>query len=283
LADTATVDPETFAAALRGDAVTQAPEVPPPPEREAGARGRAPKDPEAPYGRNADGSPKRHPGGRPRARDKEAAKDAAPRSDAGAGAPADDDKTAKRAENLEGSLAIAGSILGIAAIGTGNEVLSLDAGAIALHATDTATSVAKMAEVTPFIGTVLDLLAFINPIAGAATAALPMILQILCNHRMPADAEVPPQLAAMGVLPPSLLKMKVRGRDNGPGRSSDGGSPRCSLTILRTGSPITRPRAIRPIATGRSARAPSTWPRSSMCWHPTAARSRWPSPTSRTP
>ena len=67
-----------------------------------------------------------------------------------------------------------------------------------------------MAEVTPFVGTVLDLLEFINPVAGAATAALPLILQVWCNHKMPPGAEVPPQLAAMGVLPPDLLKMKVR-------------------------------------------------------------------------
>jgi hypothetical protein len=200
------VDKETLAAALRGDAVTGAPEIPAPPARDPKAK--PGRDPEAPYGRGADGTPKKHPGGRPRR--SQTAADAAPRGDTGSGAAADGDKTAKRAENLEGTLTITGAILGVAAIGTGNEVLSLDAGAIALHAEETAKSVAKMSEVTPFVGTVLDVLAYINPIAGAATAALPLILQILANHRMAEDQELPPQLAAMGVLPPKLLKMKVR-------------------------------------------------------------------------
>jgi hypothetical protein len=188
MAETAVIDKETLAAALRGDSATSAPEIEAPPARE----------PEA---------PKKHAGGRPRKA--QAAADTAPRGDAGSRAPADGDKTAKRAENLEGSLTITGSILGIAAIGTGNEVLSLDAGAIALHAEGTAQSVAKMAEVTPFVGVVLDLLGWLNPIAAAGTAALPLILQILANHRLADDQELPPQLAAMGVLPPKLLKMKV--------------------------------------------------------------------------
>jgi hypothetical protein len=202
--DAAVIDKDTLAAALRGDTATGAPEVPPPPEKPA----KGDRDPETPYGRNPDGSPRKHPGGRPRKA--QAAADAAPRGDTGKGAPADDGKTAKRAENLEGTLGITGAILGIAAIGTGNEVLSLDAGAIALHAEGTAQSIAKMAEVTPFVGVVLDLLGFLNPIAAAGTAALPLILQLFANHRMAEDQELPPQLAAMGVLPPKLLKMKVR-------------------------------------------------------------------------
>jgi hypothetical protein len=94
------------------------------------------------------------------------------------------------------------------------QVLQLDAATCALHADPCGASVAQAAQVNGFSAALVDRLALFNGAASVGMAFLPMIYQFVANHA-PAEAkdEFPPELLALGVLPPKLLLEKLQAQN----------------------------------------------------------------------
>jgi hypothetical protein len=80
-----------------------------------------------------------------------------------------------------------------------------DAATIPRHWPNVAGEIAELAETNEGVAKGIDYLMTVGPYAGILTAALPMVLQIMANHkRVPAAG-----LAHAGVVPPEALEAEM--------------------------------------------------------------------------
>lgn len=81
-----------------------------------------------------------------------------------------------------------------------------DAGAISLHGPVISTEVVKLAETDQRIAKGVDVLLQVGPYAGLVAAVMPLVMQLLANHKiLPAD-----KLGGVGIHKPETLEMQVR-------------------------------------------------------------------------
>lgn len=81
-----------------------------------------------------------------------------------------------------------------------------DAGAFALHGPNVARETAALADENAQVARVLDYITGVGPYAALLTAMMPLVLQLLANHKK-VPAEV---LSAFGVMSPDALEAKGR-------------------------------------------------------------------------
>lgn len=244
-----TVDPadQKFAAAMSKPEPGQAPDHPAPKRRDAEAPHGRNDDgtPKAPYGVKGDGTPRISPPGP--GRGKTGSQDAARVEKHGAGktgaaGESADEARARRASDAQTTfelLSAGGTLWSMfsltraaaahklaqaksdkAAIAKAEQaygraqVLQLDAATCALHAEPCGASVALAAQTNAFSAALVDRLAILNGAAAVGMAFLPMIYQFVANHA-PAEAKdnFPPELMALGVLPPKLLLEKLEAQN----------------------------------------------------------------------
>jgi len=81
-----------------------------------------------------------------------------------------------------------------------------DAGAIGLHAPPIAHEAAELAETNEYIARFADILIQVGPAAALITAAMPLALQLLANHKIiPAD-----KLGGANVVSPDILEAQIK-------------------------------------------------------------------------
>lgn len=123
---------------------------------------------------------------------------------------------AKRADNATQALGLVSTGATLVGLVMGHQVLMDDAGAVALHAEPIAQAVADTAETNDYLAALLDHLEMINGIGAIVLAGMPLILQIMVNHRAKTEegreriAEIAPSLAELGVLEPGLMRKKLQ-------------------------------------------------------------------------
>jgi len=168
-------------------------------------------DPEAPWGRKADGSPRAKPGrpkgtpdGAPRTRTAQrkvriAAAAPKPRAKA-AGAPKA--KGPDYRPGIKGIMQVVAAPLMMA--GMKNPAFAADAAAITVHADPIADAMQASAEAEPRFAAVLDRILTVGPYGALLAATMPLAAQILANHRV-----IPPAAAeAMGAMAPDALMQR---------------------------------------------------------------------------
>lgn len=107
--------------------------------------------------------------------------------------------TELREEGLNGL----GQIVQLVCIGTKQHA---DAAAIGMHFPPLARETAKLAETNERVGGAIDYLVKIGPYTALITAAMPLVLQLLANHKI-VDAG---SLMGQGVVPPEILESQMR-------------------------------------------------------------------------
>jgi hypothetical protein len=81
-----------------------------------------------------------------------------------------------------------------------------DAGALDMHGHDVSVELAELAEKNETIGKGIDTLLQVGPYAGLVTALMPLVLQLLANHKV-----VPPEkLSSANVVMPEVLESQVK-------------------------------------------------------------------------
>jgi len=81
-----------------------------------------------------------------------------------------------------------------------------DAGALDMHGHDISVELAEIAEKNQTIGKGIDTLLQVGPYAGLVTALMPLVLQLLANHKV-----VPPEkLSSANVVMPDVLESQVK-------------------------------------------------------------------------
>lgn len=164
-------------------------------------------DPEAPYGRRADGTPKKKPGPQPGTPRGASAPRKAPQT-----APKPTRKTGPRAkvstalpdyrDGVAGLLQIPAFIL--ASAGRLNPVLEYDGIAVAVATPNIAEAVNALAQEEPRVAAVLDKILQVGPYGALLGALVPLVAQIAVNHkRIPAGT--------LGTQEPELLKASLLG------------------------------------------------------------------------
>lgn len=194
-------------------------------------------DPEAPYGRKADGTPRLKPGppkgvgGRqappPRVRRRTSSRGrsspraGAARASSASTAPPVDETMLRGAQTLLGiptrALAMAGLALGLAGgtlpeddprkrrIGSLALALSADAATLIVHGDALAAGAASLAEPLPWLAGIFSKAAAVGPYAAVIEAGSGVVLQMLCNHGL---VPVTPML---GTINPATLVTQVMG------------------------------------------------------------------------
>lgn len=156
-------------------------------------------DPDAPYGRKADGTPKRKPGRQP------GGSAGAPRTTVPRPARRPGARTRPATGSVDYRQGIAG-ILQIPAfvlVGAGrfNPALEYDGAAIAVHTPSIAEALNQLAQDEPRVAAVLEKVLSVGPYGAILGATLPLVAQILVNHkRVPLEA-----VAALGAVEPDRL------------------------------------------------------------------------------
>lgn len=144
-------------------------------------------DPEAPWGRKADGSPKAKPG-RPSGTPDKSPRSRTRRRISASAPPRRTSKTrpAKKPEHPD----YVPGLLGIAQLfaaplmvaGLKSPALALDAAAITVHAESIAQAMQETAEQVPQFAAVLDKVLTVGPYGALLGAVLPFGVQLLANH-----------------------------------------------------------------------------------------------------
>lgn len=169
-------------------------------------------DPEAPWGRKADGTPKAKPG-RPKG-----TPDTSPRTRtaqrrvrvAAAPRPKPSKQSKPRAgapdyrPGIAGLIQLAAAPLAVA--GVRSEACRADAAALVLHAETLAEAVQQTAEAVPQFAAVLDRVLSVGPYGALLAAAMPLAVQLAANHNL-----IPAQAAeAMGAMSRETLLTELQ-------------------------------------------------------------------------
>lgn len=94
------------------------------------------------------------------------------------------------------------------------QVMQLDAAACALHSEGVGASAAAAAASNAMAAALVDRLSLFNGVASVGMAVLPLVYQIVANHAPRETKEAfPPELMALGVLPPDLLLEKLNAQN----------------------------------------------------------------------
>jgi hypothetical protein len=142
-------------------------------------------DPEAPYGRKADGTPKRKPG-------PAKGTNAAPRTPGSLAAPRPTNRrknatTRSRAAAPDYRAGVAGLLqipaFVLASAGRLNPALEFDGIAVATHTPAIAEAVHAMALEEPRVAAVLDKILSVGPYGALLGALVPLVAQIAVNHK----------------------------------------------------------------------------------------------------
>lgn len=141
------------------------------------------KDPEAPYGRKADGTPKKGPGGRP------------PKAKQPQG-KAEKPRTITRKDFREPLTDMTRLAWGVLAVSS-----PADAAALQLHGPGMVEAWNALAQEQPTIARGIEWLTTGSAYGAVVMATVPMVLQVLANHRR-LDHE---RLGALGVQDPAVL------------------------------------------------------------------------------
>lgn len=154
-------------------------------------------DPEAPYGRKADGTPKARPGRKPA--DGSAPRQTAPKPSRKAATPRARVAAPDYRAGIAGVLQVPTAALAMA--GRFKPVLAYDAAAIAIHTPSIAEALNTLAQEEPRVAAVLDRVLAIGPYGAIVGVAVALTAQIAVNHkRLPAEAG-----AAFGAVEPDTL------------------------------------------------------------------------------
>ena len=155
-------------------------------------------DPEAPYGRKADGTPRAKPG-------RKASDDSTPRQSAPKPARKPTAARARVSTAVDYRPGIAGLLqvpaAGLAMAGRFKPELAYDAAAIAVHTPSIADALNTLAQEEPRVAAVLDRVLAIGPYGAIVGVFVTLTAQIAVNHkRLPAEAG-----AAFGAVEPDTL------------------------------------------------------------------------------
>lgn len=124
------------------------------------------------------------------------------------------DRLARRASAATEALETIGAALGFGAMMTDSPKLQLDSMAFGIHAGTVGPSLAQFAEKNSFAAALIDRSNIVTGAAGIGMAIMPLIYQVMANHRAGPQTtddgtvttpEFPPLLLQMGILPPHML------------------------------------------------------------------------------
>lgn len=145
------------------------------------------KDPEAPYGRKADGTPKAKPG-RPAGAGGESARRTSPKKPKG---------STEYAPAIEGLFQLIAFPVAFA--------FPADAAAITHYSPGIAKELDALAQVRPEVAAALDRVLSVGPYGAVIAATLPLVIQLLVNHGViPIGA-----VASFGVVPKETILRNI--------------------------------------------------------------------------